>query len=519
MRPQPSFSFLLCAGALASSLGACAPAQRYAAPAPASHPTISASQPRLVVEELEHWAPGFDAAYAVALRNLHQPNSFHRTRHARAAPAIRGVHLWDSAFLSHIWKAWDVRIAQEINLAVLDQAKDGRIPHFSHRLLRSDLTQPPVIAWSIWENFLWSADTAYLATAFPVLEAYDAWLYEHRRLASGLFFWRAAFESGKDNSPRFDSPGRRGQRDLRSVAAVDLSSYVVLQSSVLARMAEVLGQPERRRFHETNADTLRSLINSHLWDEETGYYYDRDEQSGELLKVRTAASFLPLFASVPDSARARRLRDHAMDPASFNSTIPLPTVALDDPSFSNDMWRGPVWINVSYMIIRGLEAYGFHEDAAQLAFATVDGVFRTYANTAGVWEFYDAERFDIARLERKRGELLKRVALGSKPLPHYGWSALVNTLLVEYLVGYRRQGEQRWIVPRLPAVAAGVRMQLTLPDERVVIRVEVREDGLVQGEVDVDAHREEFLLASGQSVSLPVSSLLGAAQPLRSVSP
>jgi hypothetical protein len=62
-------------------------------------------------------------------------------------------------------------------------------------------------------------------------------------------------------------------------------------------------------------------------------------------------------------------------------------------------------------------------------------------------------------------------------------------------------------------------MQLTLPDGRVVIRVEVREDGLVQGEVDVDAHREEFLLASGQFVSLPVSSLLGAAQPLRSVSP
>jgi hypothetical protein len=124
-----------------------------------------------------------------------------------------------------------------------------------------------------------------------------------------------------------------------------------------------------------------------------------------------------------------------MDPTSFNSTIPLPTVALDDRSSSNDMWRGPVWINVSYMIIRGREAYGFHEDAAPLAFATVDGVFRTYANTAGVWEFHDAERFDIARLERKRGELLKRVTLGSKPVPHYGWSVMVNTRLVEYLVG------------------------------------------------------------------------------------
>jgi hypothetical protein len=188
------------------------------------------------------------------------------------------------------------------------------------------------------------------------------------------------------------------------------------------------------------------------------------------------------------------------------------------------MWRGPGWINVSYMIIRGLEAYGFHEDAAQLAFATVDGVFRTYENTACVWEFYDVERFDISKLESKRGERLKRVTLGNKPLPHYGWSALVNTLLVEYLVGYRmvgyrREGDRRWIAPRLPAHAAGVRMQLTLPDERVVIRVEVREDGRVAGEVDVDAHREEFLLASGESLAVPASSRLGAAQHLRRASP
>jgi hypothetical protein len=511
MRNPSNVLLLLCAGMTASTLSACASTQRYVAPTPAAHAAVPASQPRLLVDGLDHWANGFDAAYAVALRNLHPPNSFHRTRHARAAPAIRGVHLWDSAFLSHIWKAWDVRIAQEINLAVLNQSRDGRLPHFSHRFLRSDLTQPPVIAWSIWENFLWSGDTAYLAAAYPVLQEYDAWLHANRRLPSGLFFWSAPFESGKDNSPRFDAPGGRGQRDLRSVAAVDLSSYVVLQSSMLARVAEVLGDDEGRRFHERNADTLRTLMNALLWDEETGYYYDRDERSGELVRVRTNSSLVPLFAAVPDTIRARRLRDHGMDVSSFNTAIPLPTVALDDPSFSKDMWRGPVWINVSYMIIRGLDAYGFHDEAAELAFATVDGVFRTYEQTAGVWEFYDAERFDIAELERKRGEIVKRITLGNKPLSHYGWSALVNTLVVEYLVGYRREGERRWIAPRLPAHAAGLRLQLILPDERVVIRLEVTEDGRVRGDVDIDADRETFLLASGESLALPAPRLLGTA--------
>jgi hypothetical protein len=90
-------------------------------------------------------------------------------------------------------------------------------------------------------------------------------------------------------------------------------------------------------------------------------------------------------------------------------------------------WRGPVWINISYMIIRGLIGYGFSEDAADLAFRTIDGVYATHRQTGGIWEFYDAERHDIAELNRKRNERLKQLTLGNKPLPEYGWSALVKS--------------------------------------------------------------------------------------------
>jgi glycogen debranching enzyme len=492
-RPLPAVVALL--------LGGCIPAQQAFGGAAARPP--HEHRPTLVVEGRPYWTAGFDAAFGVALQNLHEPNGFHRTRHARAAPAIRGVHLWDSAFLSHIWKSWDVRVAQEINGAVLDQARDGRIPHFSHRFARSRLTQPPVIAWSVWENFLWSSDTAYLAAAYPVLSAYDAWLHRNRRLPSGLFFWHAPFESGKDNSPRFDGFSPRSPGWMRSTAAVDLSSYMVLQSTALARIAGALGDSIPGARHAADAARLRALINELLWDEESGYYYDRDERSGARLTVRTAASLLPLFAGVPDRARALRLRDHIMDPRTFNSPMPLPTVPLDDPSFSRDMWRGPVWINMSYMIIRGLAAYGFHDEAAELAYATVEGVFRTHERTAGIWEFYDAERFDVSRLHRKRGDVVKRITLGNRPLADYGWSALVNTLLIEYLVGYRREGERRWITPRLPRSAHGIRLRLQLPDERTAIWLESTPDGRVLGEVTVGPERIPFALGFGESLALP----------------
>jgi hypothetical protein len=486
---------------LTSILAGCAPAHQSAGGTTAQlKKGVSAPRPSLAVEGRQYWVDGFDAAYGVALRNLHLPTSFRTTRYARAAPAIYGVHLWDSAFLSHIWNAWDPSTSQEVILAVLNHAQDGRVPHVSHPIFRSRLTQPPVIAWAVWENLVVTGDTAFAGAVYPVLAAYDAWLYEERRLPSGLFFWLAPFESGLDNSPRFDPPRGRDRRDLRSVAAVDFSSYVVLHSSMLARIAEVLGKEEERDVHGARAAQLRELINANLWDEDTGYYYDRDESTGELVKVRTAASFVPLFAAVPDSARARRLRDNLMDPAAFNSLMPIPTVALNDPNFSRDMWRGPVWINISYMVIRGLADSGFSDEAAELAFRTIDGVFRTHQGSARLWEFYDPERFDIAKLERKRGEIVKRLTLGNKPLPHYGWSALVNPLLIEYLVGYRRDGETLSLAPRFPSQASGMRLQLALPGEDVVIRLEVRDDQSTRGEMIVGGERRPFALSSGETL-------------------
>jgi hypothetical protein len=468
---------------------------------------LTTSRPSLSVPGLDHWSTGFDAVNGVLLRNLHAPSSFHRTRHARAAPSIRGVHLWDSAFMSHIWNAWDTRVSQDVILAVLDRPQDGRLPHFSHRVLKSSLTQPPVIAWAVWENFLWSRDTTFLETAYPTLKLYNSWLHEHRQLPSGLFFWHSPLESGMDNSPRFGDPRRIDHRDTRDLGAIDLSSYIVLENSVLARIADVLGLEAERDFYSRRSAELRTRINALLWDEASGFYYDRRESSGQLVRVRTAASLVALFAGVPDTARAQRLRDHIMDPAAFNSLIPLPSVALDEPSFTKDMWRGPVWINVSYMIIRGLDAYGFGQEAADLAFRTIDGVFRTHHATAGIWEFYDPERFDLRELNRKRGHLSKQLTLGNKPLAQYGWTGLVNMLAIEFIAGYRRDGEQPSVTPRVTPQAAGLRLELLLPGEQTQVRISFA-DGSAHAEVATGAGREVLLLSAAEW--LPLTGTRGA---------
>jgi neutral trehalase len=335
------------------------------------------------------------------------------------------------------------------------------------------------MAWAVWQNYKWSGDRDYLEHAYSVLKDYNRWLYKKRRHCSGLFFWKHPFESGIDNASRFTDRGATRHADMKSLAAIDLSSYMVLQNESLAGMADEFGRAAEAKGFRDKAQELRRLINEKLWDHATGLYYDRDMKADTLIRIKNIASLLPLFCGVPDGKRAARMRDHIMDPEEFNTPMPLPSVARDEPTFFLDMWRGPVWINTSYMVILGLEQYGFREEAAQIAFRTVDWVYKNRAATGEFWEFFDPEQVGIDRLHRKTRP--KKVGtMDDKPRPRFvGWTGLVNNLVAEHLIGLRK-GEEGWeVCPRLPEQAHGMTFRLSIRLEYL----EVREDGKYAGKI------------------------------------
>jgi beta-galactosidase len=57
------------------------------------------------------------------------------------------------------------------------------------------------------------------------------------------------------------------------------------------------------------------------------------------------------------------VRQGMMDPEKFRTHAPFPTIAADQPEFSDGYWRGLVWLDQAWFGIEGLRAYGFHEDA------------------------------------------------------------------------------------------------------------------------------------------------------------
>ncbi len=430
-------------------------------------------------EQAHVWEAGFSEIYRLLLANLQAPDLISRRRYGRPSPAFQGVYLWDSAFIAQVWKPWDVGVALDTCLAVVEQADEhGRLPHVITHLIESTWTQPPLLAWSLWRLHAWEGSErtrAALRAAWPRLTAFNAWLNAHRRLDDGLYFWAHPYESGVENAPRFSSRDERVLADTTRLAAPDLCSYVVLQCEALSRIAAELDDEASSRHYAAQAAALRERIDARLWHEGDGLYYDLDVRSGEPVRSATIASLMPLWAGVPDEARAARVLQRIMDPAHFGTLIPLPSVARSDPDFAKDMWRGATWINTAYGVLLGIERYGFRQQAAELAWRLVEGVYRTHANTHRVFEFYDPERFDIDELHRKRGNRWKHFTLGAKPRGEFvGWSGLVNTLVIEHLLGFSRDRGRAYLQPNLPPAMQARALAVRLPSLGLVVEVERR---------------------------------------------
>jgi neutral trehalase len=73
----------------------------------------------------------------------------------------------------------------------------------------------------------------------------------------------------------------------------------------LAQIARALS--EDPSLFEQRAEKVAYAMNEKLWDEEHSTYLDFDLAANRLLEVYVAPNFVPLYAGIPDEARARRM--------------------------------------------------------------------------------------------------------------------------------------------------------------------------------------------------------------------
>lgn len=87
-----------------------------------------------------------------------------------------------------------------------------------------------------------------------------------------------------------------------------------------------------------------------------------------------------------------RLVTHLTDENRFWPRYPVPSVALNDPKYNPEqMWRGPTWVNINYLIIEGLLKTGYHKIAQDLRDRTLELI----ANHKDIFEYYHPQTGEI----------------------------------------------------------------------------------------------------------------------------
>lgn len=126
-----------------------------------------------------------------------------------------------------------------------------------------------------------------------------------------------------------------------------------------------------------------------LWDEAAGLFFDYDLRSRTLIRENTCATFLALYAGLASEVQAARLAEHLLDPDAYapdaRTRYYLPSAAKSSPYFEpRRYWRGPVWLNINWLLVQGLRRYGY----AELAGRVVDDTL-ALVQGGGFAEYYD----------------------------------------------------------------------------------------------------------------------------------
>ncbi len=341
----------------------------------------------------------------------------------------RNMWLWDSVYHAIGHRHLDTALAENLILALFDvQRDDGFIPHMARPDYTSDITQPPVIAWGAWIVYEKSGNKEFLKTVAEKNKAFLLWCQSNRRKSEKeLYSWHTnpelnnrCDESGMDNSSRFDT-----ESDLY---AIDFSCYMANEARYMKKIADELSDKENADFFGSWYETIKDHINSTLWCEKDGFYYDYDITLNKFHNVQSVSSFLPIFAKICDDKQCQQLIAHLENPEEFGTEFPIPSISKKDSTFGSDMWRGPVWINYNYMIYKGLAEYGYDSPANKIKKVTLDVINDWYNLTGTIYEFYDSENRIPPFCFNRKGEVFEPYDFRVKyqTIRDYGWSVTLS---------------------------------------------------------------------------------------------
>jgi putative isomerase len=241
-----------------------------------------------------------------------------------------------------------------------------------------------------------------------LLRFYASWVSGNQS-SIDLLVWGNDVAIGNDNDPTTFG------RPFFSSANLLLNCLFYEDLKAATELAGRLKRSEDEQRLSAQARTLGENIEKYSWDPRDQFYYTVDVQCVDRrrelihgvkpgmdmswhclpLRIQTFTGFLPLWCGLatPDQAKELVQANYLADDR-FRGNWGIRSLSSRESmycmNFSSNPsnWLGPVWIIVNYFVWKGLNDFGFHDAAKDLADKTVRLLSTDLARNGSLNEYY-----------------------------------------------------------------------------------------------------------------------------------
>jgi hypothetical protein len=277
---------------------------------------------------------------------------------------------------------------------LLAQTATGLVPNIAAGSgITPDRSQPPIGSYITWKVYQRIQDRELLEWAYPRLKKWHEWWLHDRGdgqpwrdgnrdglleygsdrgstdSTGGRGFLQAAkWEAGYDDGPAYDGVAYDPHTYTLNMDDVGLNALYALDAECLSKIAGILGKSEDEKEFAADYERMKQLMREKLWNEQDGIYESRF-WNGQFSKRLSTANFYSLLAGVATPEQVKRIiREHLLNRKEFWGTYVVPTIARNDPAFSDQFyWRGAIWAPTNYLLYEGITRYGYDKVALECA--------------------------------------------------------------------------------------------------------------------------------------------------------
>lgn len=363
---------------------------------------------------------------------------------------------WGNGFIPHIVFHTD----DDSYFPGADFHKSELHPLSSKKYKSTGMTQPPVIGFVLQEMYRIAEDKEsmldFIKEHIDKVYQNHEYFYNNRDPRDeGLVYIYHNWESGTDNSPVWDDiwktinppeytferkdtthvdpaqrPSKREydhylhiieiakehQYDDAKIAELSpflvqdplFNAMLIKSNDALIELYEIIGDNEAKktRISQWQEKSIKGF-NNKLFDANLGAYVHYDLRNDKPIRHISSSSFVPLFANIPNQERAEILVKTMLDKFGGDDKYLCASFDPTNEKFSpKKYWRGPIWINMNWMLYYGLRNYEFKDVAERIKKDSIELIEQD-----GFFEYFDC---------RKDNGEIPRTGYGGN---NFSWSA------------------------------------------------------------------------------------------------